>query len=986
MYSTVIKKCCSLFVFFVSFAAQAGTWGTMNFNSGKWGATPDVYTISSVGPGPTHGDLVVNFALSGVAAPETVATSFSVTCGAETEISVGSPATLSGLIPGASYSCSVISKNAAGDSSASAIVSGSSRINSIPVNTASPAITGVAKVGASLSASSGIWTDADSDTLSYSYQWRRGGSNVGINSSAYTLTSADAHAYITVVVTADDGNGGSNSATSAISIVANTAPSLSGTPATSVLVNTDYNFSPVSHDVDGDPLTYAITNKPDWANFDSLSGALTGKPTGIALGDYASIVISVSDGTITTSTPAFSIKVTIDTDGDGIIDSIDSDDDNDGVDDVDDAFPLDDTESIDTDGDGVGDNADDTPYPNAGEINFDSASYVVAENAGSVEITVVRINGEYGELALDYSLMDGTAAATTDYEYQAGTLTFADGETAKQITINIVDDSSYEGRKDFNVTLSNLSKNHLDAGSIGSTDTTTVTIEEDEPVPPAGEIAFESGSEWVIEYSDSFTLNVIRTGGSFGELSVSYSASDISASAGTDFTPVSDVLTFADGETIKAISIELINDDVYEPDETFIVQLSNLIGGGALGASTSTVTISDDDPTPEAGVLEVEHENYKVNESALSLSINVIRTGGDFGEVSVDVSSSNSSATAGEDYESTIQTITFSDGEVLKSATLYITDDSLYEGDETFHINLSNVNGSESGNQSTSVITIVDDDEVPPAGVFQFSGTDYSVDEDAGTVLLTITRTNGSYGSVSVDLNTFDGTAVSDDYFSITETLFFLDGETSRTATLAILDDSIYEGDKNFSVVLSNITGEATLGNPSTTTVTIIEDDETPPSGKLQLSGSTYSVNEGDGSVKIMVLRTDGSHGDVSVDYSTAANNATTNTDYTSADGTLYFGDSEISQSITVSVIEDDVDEDTENFMVTLTDPHNALLGSIQSAVVTIEDNDYNPVVEDLSKNRGGGGSFDASLIALLLMLSVRFRVASHFRKRLHAT
>ena len=102
-------------------AVEAGTWGTIGFNSGKWGAKPDVYTISSIEPGPGDDDLVVAFVLDGAgAAPETIATSFSVTCGAETVAGAGSPIIVTGLTDIEEYLYTVVAINGTGSSSSSA--------------------------------------------------------------------------------------------------------------------------------------------------------------------------------------------------------------------------------------------------------------------------------------------------------------------------------------------------------------------------------------------------------------------------------------------------------------------------------------------------------------------------------------------------------------------------------------------------------------------------------------------------------------------------------------------------------------------------------------------------------------------------------------------------------------------------------------------------------------------------------------------------
>lgn len=87
----------------------------------------------------------------------------------------------------------------------------------------------------------------------------------------------------------------------------NAAPVISGTPVTAVTVNTAYSFTPTASDANGDRLTFAIRNKPSWAVFSSVTGALTGTPT--IIGSYPNVEIRVSDGRVSTALPLFSITV-----------------------------------------------------------------------------------------------------------------------------------------------------------------------------------------------------------------------------------------------------------------------------------------------------------------------------------------------------------------------------------------------------------------------------------------------------------------------------------------------------------------------------------------------------------------------------------------------------------------------------------------------------------------------------------------------------
>ena len=89
----------------------------------------------------------------------------------------------------------------------------------------------------------------------------------------------------------------------------NRSPMISGEPQWAILYGDMYEFEPQSADPDGDALTFQVENKPGWANFDASNGRLFGQPTIGDVGTSENIVISVSDGTTTTSLPAFSITV-----------------------------------------------------------------------------------------------------------------------------------------------------------------------------------------------------------------------------------------------------------------------------------------------------------------------------------------------------------------------------------------------------------------------------------------------------------------------------------------------------------------------------------------------------------------------------------------------------------------------------------------------------------------------------------------------------
>ena len=122
------------------------------------------------------------------------------------------------------------------------------------------------------------------------------------------------------------------------------------------------------------------------------------------------------------------------------------------------------------------------------------------------------------------------------------------------------------------------------------------------------------------------------------------------------------------------------------------------------------------------------------------------------------------------------------------------------------------------------------------AGVLQFSSASYSVNENGGSVSISVTRTGGSSGAVGVSYATSNGTATAgSDFVSNSGTLSWADGETiTKSFSVAITDDIIYEGDETFTVSLSAPSGGASVGNPNTSTVTIVDNESPPPAGVLQ--------------------------------------------------------------------------------------------------------------------------------------------------------
>jgi hypothetical protein len=159
-----------------------------------------------------------------------------------------------------------------------------------------------------------VGSDADGDSLTYSIQnrpsWATFSTTTGQLTGTPTSGSVGTSARITISVS--DGEAplvSLASFTIQVSAQANRAPTISGSPLLSTTVGTLFSFTPTASDPDGNTLSFSVTNLPPWATFNTSTGRISGTPALLNIGNFAGIVISVSDGTASASLPAFTLGV-----------------------------------------------------------------------------------------------------------------------------------------------------------------------------------------------------------------------------------------------------------------------------------------------------------------------------------------------------------------------------------------------------------------------------------------------------------------------------------------------------------------------------------------------------------------------------------------------------------------------------------------------------------------------------------------------------
>jgi Putative Ig domain len=158
-------------------------------------------------------------------------------------------------------------------------------------------------------------TDPSGGTLTFSIQNKPAWASFNTTNGALTgtPTSAQVGAYANITISVSDGKATAILTAFTITVTAaptSPTPTISGTPATSVVAGSAYSFTPSTTNPSGKTLTFSIQNKPVWAGFNTANGALTGTPTSAQTGAYANITIGVSNGTSTSTLAAFTVTVT----------------------------------------------------------------------------------------------------------------------------------------------------------------------------------------------------------------------------------------------------------------------------------------------------------------------------------------------------------------------------------------------------------------------------------------------------------------------------------------------------------------------------------------------------------------------------------------------------------------------------------------------------------------------------------------------------
>ena len=330
-----------------------------------------------------------------------------------------------------------------------------------------------------------------------------------------------------------------------------------------------------------------------------------------------------------------------------------------------------------------------------------------------------------------------------------------------------------------------------------------------------------------------------------GRSTVTYKTANGTATSPADYVARTGTVKFAGKKLTRTVAVTVISDAIDEADETFSLELTGA-KGAVISDGEGVAIINDDDPAPTlaAGASTSVPEGQTGDTSFASIDVTLSTASGK--QVSVDWTTADGTATvAGNDYVPDSGTLLFAPRETEKVVVISVIGDNATEGDETFDVDLSAPVNATLGN-ATDVVTIVDNDPIPPgSAVLTVTGLKQREGGSGTTTFtFTVTRSGDATTAVNVDYATSDGTAAgSSDYVAASGNLAFATTQTIGTILVTVNGDRLLEHDETFFLGLLNPSAGAAISTGQATGTIVNDDTRTTANVKVRAAKKLIVVH-----------------------------------------------------------------------------------------------------------------------------------------------
>ncbi|MCG8626236.1 MAG: autotransporter domain-containing protein [Proteobacteria bacterium] len=545
---------------------------------------------------------------------------------------------------------------------------------------------------------------------------------------------------------------------------------------------------------------------------------------------------------------------------------------------------------------------------------------------GSDALFTLRLSARSSKpVSVRYFVGFGNATSGVDYEATTGTLRFPPDTRQSEVRVRILADSLSEPDEEYGFVLSDpinaTIAQQLTIATIANVEGTAVNIS-----PFAREVVEGEGA--------NFTISLTQAQNQ--EVSVRVQSIATTATAGVDFMPLDSVVRFAAGETEKSMLVATLPDDVDEDREKLFLRLSDLVGGDTIRIDVRDAILKIADSNPPDFTPSYQSE---INEGD-PLTLTATLTSPWDGDIPLNLyvtttpdTSASNPATKGSDFEAVSlvsnRTITIPIDATNGSVVLQSVVDDVFEGDETFLININDNDGLTAMPLRTTLVATILDDEAPP--ILAFNGTT-QISQEGNTSSNTMTFPLQLSGPVEETIEVvYRSDAVTAtpgvDYATPSGRLLITSGAVAANISVAMFGDTKNEDDETFTLTLVSASSGVVISTSNATATAIISNDDPPP----MVLGQNATGNEG-GVLEFPVTLSVASGRRVAVDYRTevGAGNATSDIDFVASSGRLVFESGEVSKTIQVPLLADVMNEGNETFTLTLVAAENATLATRQ--------------------------------------------------------
>nr|MBA3683992.1 hypothetical protein [Planctomycetota bacterium] len=557
------------------------------------------------------------------------------------------------------------------------------------------------------------------------------------------------------------------------------------------------------------------------------------------------------------------------------------------------------------------------------------------ENAAPVIFTAVLSQDSEYAISAPYTV-SGTGSTAigggVDYTLANGSFSFAIGQTSKTASMGIVNDALSENEELVFVALGTPTN-----ATLGQSPTAGYSITDNDPLPS---VQFSVDGATAPEATTSAALTILLSAAAGRDVSVDYTLSGSAVGGGIDYTLAGGSVTFAAGQTSKALSLTIVNDALDESNEAVIVTLSSP-GKATLGSrATYTYTITDNDATPTVAFGSSTSSALE----ASSPGIAVLLSAASGLPVTIPLTVGGTASAGGADHDLASENFVIPPGTSSATIPVAIVGDQSDEPNQTVVVTMGTPTNATLGAITAHTYTIQDDD-APPRLDFAIATSQAAEALSPAFIGLTLSATS-EFG-VTVGYARTGGTATAGADFALAgSSLTIAAGQVSAAIQLGIVDDSVAEADETVIVALIS-PANASLGPQSQHTYSILNDDT-----KISFETAAVSGTESSTQASLAVKLNAPSQQPVSVPYAVHGTAKGGGADHLLVAGILRI-DSGISGAIALTIVNDLLDEADETVEVRLGIPVNAALGDHATCVYTIRDDDFPPKLSFTSANGG---------------------------------